>query len=485
MRARFNFGVQAAASLPAQQSTPRGVSSGRNGDSAALFQLNTRGLLIHVLLLFALLVSFYLVPASLSVVYWLLCPVALVSPRMALQALVFAACVRYLNPGLFTFGGNIGLASWATLLCAAGRALMSFRPQSLRIMAPIWLFGLVAFATSSVASSFVGVSVMKLLSFLLGASTAIMCACALSRQERAALTTWLAALLVVIVLASLLTLFMPAIAHFRGAGFQGILNHPQSLGALMAPFVSWLLASIYLQHRSLVSPYLFVAVLFVVIIVLSETRTAMVAVALGLAFTFLHYVVRSGRYLSRHSLPKNLSKIMLSLVLLTTMTLSLAPLRDAVFGYVLKRDSANVEEALSSRTHGIDSQWQNFLARPVEGWGFGIYPGHHFAKEIHYFMGIPISAPVEKGFLPTAVLEEVGVVGSIFLLFLLFRMVKDAASNRDIRWLALLYTCVFVNLGEMVFFSSGGIGMFFWVLMALACTPRNAGKKRSLHAYSA
>lgn len=265
MRARFNFGVQAAASLPAQQSTPRGVSSGRNGDSAALFQLNTRGLLIHVLLLFALWVSFYLVPASLSVVYWLLCPVALVSPRMALQALVFAACVRYLNPGLFTFGGNIGLASWATLLCAAGRALMSFRPQSLRIMAPIWLFGLVAFATSSVASSFVGVSVMKLLSFLLGASTAIMCACALSRQERAALTTWLAALLVVIVLASLLTLFMPAIAHFRGAGFQGILNHPQSLGALMAPFVSWLLASIYLQHRSLVSPYLFVAVLFVVI----------------------------------------------------------------------------------------------------------------------------------------------------------------------------------------------------------------------------
>lgn len=481
MTARFNFGVEPRAT----KSAGHRLSHARPLKWPALFKLDAKWLMLHAILLFALLGCFYLVPASLAMSYWLLCFLALLSPKLALQALVFAACVRYLNPGLYSFSADIGLASWVILICASLRAMMSFRTHSLTLLSPLWLFGLVVFALSAVASSFFGVSVMKLLSFLLGASTAIICAGALTTAQRAALITWLAALLGVIVMASLLTLLVPAIAHHRGAGFQGILNHPQSLGALMAPFVSWLLASIYLQHRSLVSPYLFVAALFVVIIVLSETRTAMVAVALGLAFTFLHYVVRSGRYLSRHSLPKNLSKIMLSLVLLTTMTLSLAPMRDAVLGYVLKRDSANVTEALSSRSHGIDSQWQHFLARPLEGWGFGIYPGNNFAKDIHYFMGIPISAPVEKGFLPTAVLEEVGVVGAILLLFLLFRMIREAASNRDIRWLALLYTCVFVNLGEMVFFSSGGIGMFFWVLMALACTPRNEGKTRQHHAYSA
>ena len=481
MTARFNFGVEPRAT----KSAGHRLSQVKPLKWQGLFKLDAKWLMLHALILFALLGCFYLVPASLAMSYWLLCFLALLSPKLALQALVFAACVRYLNPGLYSFSGNIGLASWVILICASLRAMMSFRAHSLTLLSPLWLFGLVAFALSAVASSFFGVSVMKLLSFLLGASTAIICAGALTTAQRAALVTWLAALLGVIVMASLLTLLVPAIAHHRGAGFQGILNHPQSLGALMAPFVSWLLASIYLQHKSIVSAYLMVAVLFVVIIVLSETRTAMVAVALALVCAFLHYAFRSGRYISRHSLPKNLIKITLSLALLLTLVVTYAPLRDAVFGYVLKRDSANVEEALSSRTHGIDSQWQNFLARPVEGWGFGIYPGNNFAQDIHYFMGIPISAPVEKGFLPTAILEEVGMAGAIMLLFLMFRMIGQASAQRDIRWLTLLYTCIFVNLGEMVFFSSGGIGMFFWVLMALACTPQNTTGTRKHHAHTA
>lgn len=114
------------------------------------------------------------------------------------------------------------------------------------------------------------------------------------------------------------------------------------------------------------------------------------------------------------------------------------------------------------------SQWQNFVEHPLTGTGFGVNPAGDFVEAPVTFLGIPISAPVEKGFLPTAVLEEVGIPGALAFLALLGALVRQAYRAGDSVWLAVLLTCLFVNLGEAVFFSMGGLGLLFWIWIGLA-----------------
>ena len=121
-----------------------------------------------------------------------------------------------------------------------------------------------------------------------------------------------------------------------------------------------------------------------------------------------------------------------------------------------------------SRGAGLADQWQNFRAHPFIGTGFGVNPGGGFVGSPVTVLGIPISAPVEKGFLPTAVLEEVGIPGALAFLVLVGALVRQAYRTGDLVWLAVLLTCLFVNLGEAVFFSMGGLGLLFWLWMGLA-----------------
>jgi hypothetical protein len=88
--------------------------------------------------------------------------------------------------------------------------------------------------------------------------------------------------------------------------------------------------------------------------------------------------------------------------------------------------------------------------------------------------GLPVGASVEKGFMPSAVLEETGITGAVLVIGLLLALFRPIVRNGSISlfWMALV--CLFVNFGEMVFFSVGGLGMLFWVLMAFAYTYAEA-----------
>jgi O-antigen ligase len=143
----------------------------------------------------------------------------------------------------------------------------------------------------------------------------------------------------------------------------------------------------------------------------------------------------------------------------------------------MKGQNEKIEDAFyHSRGANIKTQWENFLASPLLGHGFGVYPGGIPEKKIVYFMGIPISASTEKGFLPTAALEETGIVGALLLMALLISLGRQVYRQYDPRWLAMYFACLFVNFGESVFLSSGGLGLFFWILIGL-CTRGSSLRK--------
>lgn len=93
------------------------------------------------------------------------------------------------------------------------------------------------------------------------------------------------------------------------------------------------------------------------------------------------------------------------------------------------------------------------------------------------FMGIPISAPVEKGFIPTSILEETGIFGALAFYAFIISLAAEAMRRKDPGWAGLFFGCLYINVGEAVIFSVGGIGLFYWLLIGIAIAGH--GKEES------
>ena len=70
--------------------------------------------------------------------------------------------------------------------------------------------------------------------------------------------------------------------------------------------------------------------------------------------------------------------------------------------------------------------------------------------------------------MPVAFLEEVGIFGLLFFSPFLIVLVKSALSVNDVGLIAMFFACLFVNIGEAVFFSPGQLGGYLWLLIGLS-----------------
>jgi hypothetical protein len=80
-------------------------------------------------------------------------------------------------------------------------------------------------------------------------------------------------------------------------------------------------------------------------------------------------------------------------------------------------------------------------------------------------MGLPISAPAEKGIIFTSVLEEVGAFGGLLFYGLLISIIAAAAKGNTPGVLAMVIGTIAVNFGEAIFFATGGMGLFMWAVI--------------------
>jgi len=418
-----------------------------------------------------LIVSLRIGPNAINVVGGFLCVWALLGPRQAIEALSLGVIIKYLNPSVFSFSPEFGLITWVLLIVAGLRLLLSASWRHLRLMLPLLAFSsTIALLMLFQSNRYLSVSAMKLLTFTYGASVLLAGYAALKEEDAKILVTWFFSLVTTVVLLSLSTFAFPSVAYARTGGiggFQGILSHPQTFGPILAPIVCWLLASmLYDKGTKIIKPGLIV-LLLLGLMIMSKARTSVVMVVLSLIATYWVVFFGKKRFPS-FRIGRTLAMSLSGMVVLAIGLVSSTALRGELMGFIFKYQATNIDEALISRSGGIESQWHSFLQSPVFGHGFGIYPWGDFPSGVVEVMGIPISAPVEKGFLPTAILEEIGLIGALaFLLFIVW-MGKRAARQGDVRWLAVFFACIFVNVGEMVFFSVGGIGLFYWLLLGLS-----------------
>ncbi len=264
----------------------------------------------------------------------------------------------------------------------------------------------------------------------------------------------------------------------NGYQFQGILSHPQTYGVIMAILMAAALG------RWLFGPdkrpgFWQIALLLLMgtTILLSGSRTGYFALFLALIVTL--FAAKNTRMLLKRLAFNPITYFLLALTIAYVGVAQ--PVEEfrriiferdvseyAYYGVQIDSNPSTLSYLLASRSNLIARSWENFLHSPALGTGFGL-PSVRVAKDaVTTIGGLPVSIPYEKGFTGTAVLEEVGIIGALLLLALLFSQYWDIHKSKNVAALLLFLTAIFVNMGESVYFASGGIGLLVHIAIAVA-----------------
>lgn len=396
----------------------------------------------------------------------------------AIQALFLSWLFVSLNEGIFAPVGDVELIRILILIVAGARAAMAAFDRgspgaTSGVTIPLVSFLGVCLVNAMLASQLPSLSFFKTALFGLMAFSTIWI-WPRSGLLREWVEAWFFNALTVIALLSAPLALIGMGYERNDFGFQGLLNQPQGFGIMMALLTAWQLGKMLTKRLYSVSQLLLLA-LFAALLYMSASRTGMLAFMLGTLAAGAIAI-----FSSRPELRVVLTGIPPFLRLTAAGTLAILSIvffQGLVQGvqqvvYKGDTDSSIADNFSGSRGELIEISFENFKERPIFGKGFGI-PSYFDEFLVRYdpIFGLPVSAPVEKGVLPVAVLEELGIVGGLFFLWIIYSLLRRVARNSEYHMIGLLVCALAINLGEAVLFSAGGFGLLVWLVIGMALAP--------------
>lgn len=415
-------------------------------------------------------------------------------PAYALICFAFLPFLTVMNPIAFGFGSILGISArlgmplmtLAMIVAAASRRGRQGIP-----LAGLWVYALVAFV-SSIDGYAPMISYLKIINFVLFAVGIYVGTRNIDKdyQGLLQLRAFFFSFSVFIIIGSLaLNYINPYAAHFQSAGWFagdvgagnaavearivatgdagllcGVVNHSQCLGPTAACVAGWLLMDmLFIEKRFMVGHV--VTLLFCPYVsYLTKSRTSLLAL-LVVFFMVVMYAVPKFRVAP--ILKRRIRSMMMTLLFLFILGgIGLEVTTGGVHKWLVKHNLNNEEEVsmqtlTASRMGLIEAGLYDFRQNPLLGKGFQVSYEHQFLNTKGKLI---LSAPIEKGFLPTMILGETGVVGA--LVFSIFLLVFYATCSRKQYYatLALFTTYLASNLGEATFFSPGGTGGPEWLI---------------------
>jgi hypothetical protein len=400
--------------------------------------------------------------------------------RCALQATTLSVLLTFANPALVGDQPLIGLLKWVLLFASLGTVLFGCRYQPGK--APKWLgcfvlFMAVAFGLALAVSDNRTLSLLKLASFGVGVTVALLGV----RDRRYPSQYWLSWFTTVAVVFFVLSApleFVSAGRSLNGWAFQGILRHPQSYAVYAVPLAVYLTVTFFAESRTnwillAVTPWAWYSIFA------SGCRTALLAVALSSIATAASLAafprVKRG---SRQTVPMLLKICLAGILVSIVLATSTSALSTEFANFIEKGDHNGFG---ASRVVQVQALLYSINANLLAGVGFGLGPaGVQQETQRDEFTGLPIGAYTEPGFLPLAVMAQVGIIGAVpFTLFLCVLGIP-VVKHGEPAVVAMFFTALFVNFGEMIFFSIGGLGLHMWLLIGacLAASAANSGKQK-------
>lgn len=415
--------------------------------------------------------------SSASASFLVLSVYALLGRAQAIQALALSWLFTMLNPGIAPATEGAWLGRFIVIGAAAASVL--FRSGFFRremkvtpIVAGTLLLGVFLVIHSLFVSSLPSVSVLKAVSWSIVMATLLAAWAGLERDERHRTAESLFLGLIAVLLISLPLLFH-SLGYLRNdRGFQGILSHPQAFGPVVALLGAWVTSRLIAESRPRLG-FVLLSIVCPVLIFLSQARTAGASLVLGVAVAVILVPILGGRRILKTAPGLKSRRFALVAAAAFTGLVVMAPaLNEQVQDFIAKGTPARtLTEAYSSaRGRLMEEMLINIRSNPISGIGFGI-ASDPWAMEITRdpVFAVPIGAPVEKGVMPLAVVEEVGIPGATLISIWLFVLLRRSARV-SITSLAVVSTGLLLNLGESTLFSPGGIGLIFLILLAWAAT---------------
>jgi hypothetical protein len=410
-----------------------------------------------------------------NISYLVLAGYALTGRSQIIQALALSWLFSMINPVIAPEASAASIGRYIVIIAAAISAAWRGRGQGFNKLSVLtFLLGIFMLVHSLLFSVVVDVSILKVTSWIVVVVTLVSSWQGISSSERTVLFDQLQMLLVGLMLLSLPLLAFPTIGYARnGSGFQGLLNHPQAFGPTLA-LIGAMLGGRILDMENPRWRDLSLFVLCMVLIVLSEARTAGLALVLGLFGSVVILPVFARKSL-RQMIPGLRSRRLqvFWLVSILVIVVSGPALVSNLSSYLLKHSgSTSFADAVeASRGQLASKMINNIQIYPFSGIGFGIASDPETMEvEREPLFGLPIAAPIEKGVMPLAVIEEMGLFGglAVFCWILVF---LSRGARAGVTKIALMLTLLLVNFGESMFFSVGGMGMLLLILLTGAAAP--------------
>lgn len=423
-------------------------------------------------------------PSLANVSYVLLAIYATRGGLQAILALVISSLIGLANPAIAAEASFSSIGRYLVILSASlSIGIRKLISKDYAILNKENLALLVILLLILVHSIFVSplpdVSLLKAGIWVISLITITSAWSSLLKGDRSRLETYLYSILVALAILSAPLLAIPSIGYFRnGSGFQGLLNQPQAFGPVMAILSAWTTAKLLTSNKP---SYYLVSILgcSILFIFLSEARTAAIALILGITFSCLFFSLFTRRTL--HSATPGLfssRSLLLIFGSVIAFTFAAQQIQLASNNFLSKSGRASVsgffDAYIDSRGKVIFEMQDNVKNNPILGIGFGIASDQtSMDVEREPILGLPIGASIEKGVLPLAVLEELGIFGFIVFGIWIIRVLSRSFSM-GVEAAFICATILALNFGESALLSVGGLGLLLNVFVGWILATRPA-----------
>lgn len=398
---------------------------------------------------------------------------------------ILAICISWVltlgSPGIFASASFASLGKYLILFCALlcvilkNKSVIDKGASRLPLLLT-FLFSILIFIHSAIFSLMPDISILKIISWAIMSCTLISAWGNIGVVSREFVINKIFSLLLVLAAISLPLLFIPLGYLRNGHGFQGVFNHPQAFGPTMALLATWVAAKIIMNPKPKIRSYI-ILLGVLVLIIKSEARTAGLALFLSLTLSVIYIAIFKGKYFYKE-LPGLFSKRNNYVMIFSTVTalMMLPILTSTIDSYINKTGRervSNIADAYSQSRGGlIDKMLDNIDNNLVTGIGFGIAsePSSMIVNR-DPLLGLPLGAPIEKGVMLLAVLEELGIILFVLAIGWIIAILYYA-TFAGVSGIALVGTAILLNFGESVLFSPGGMGSLYLVLITWAFTSK-------------
>jgi hypothetical protein len=256
--------------------------------------------------------------------------------------------------------------------------------------------------------------------------------------------------------------------------FMGVLQHSQSFGPTMA-LLAVILLTRWITTKTMGTVAFFLIPLCGAWVYLSQARIAVFAFVGGIGLASLLYPLqRAAQRRSRDGglLLRRISWIGAACVVAAVFVGPTLFERTTEFVKKGHRSAETLTEAaLASRGFLIAKMQENIREKPLTGIGLGVPSDPEDRNRVARdpVLGLAISAPVEKGVMPIAAMEELGIPLAVVIYVWIAYLGLRAAKGGFVP-LAVFLAAMLTNAAEATFFSPGAMGGLILVLVTWAAT---------------